>query len=122
MLFSFLCEKAAEKHYVQENFYASVMERENTSPTAVGNSVAIPHPMQLLSEETFLMFCTLEKAVDWGDKKVQVIILFSVKRNNNEDLQRLYDFLYDIMSSQTTIEKLTQTEVIEDFQEILLSF
>ncbi len=55
-------------------------------------------------------------------KKVQVIILFSVKRNNNEDLQRLYDFLYDIMSSQTTIEKLTQTEVIEDFQEILLSF
>lgn len=38
------------------------------------------------------MFCTLEKAVDWGDKKVQVIILFSVKRNNNEDLQRLYDF------------------------------
>ncbi len=31
-------------------------------------------------------------------------------------------FLYDIMSSQTTIEKLTQTEVIEDFQEILLSF
>ncbi|HCF55438.1 MAG TPA: PTS fructose transporter subunit IIA, partial [Bacillus sp. (in: Bacteria)] len=118
----FLCEKAAEKRYVPENFYASVMERENTSPTAVGNSVAIPHPMQLLSEETFLMFCTLEKAVDWGDKKVQVIILFSVKRNNNEDLQRLYDFLYDIMSSQTTIEKLTQTEVIEDFQEILLSF
>ncbi|MGQ0415622.1 hypothetical protein ACT4UL_08580, partial [Bacillus sp. HC-TM] len=49
-------------------------------------------------------------------------VLFSVKRNNNEDLQRLYDFLYDIMSSQTTIEKLTQTEVIEDFQEILLSF
>lgn len=68
------------------------MERENTSPTAVGNLVAIPHPMQLLSAETFLMFCTLEKAVDWGDKKVQVIILFSVKRNNNEDLQRLYDF------------------------------
>ena len=27
--------------------------KENTSPTAVGNSVAIPHPMQLLSEETF---------------------------------------------------------------------
>ena len=29
------------------------MERENTSPTAVGNSVAIPHPMQLLSEKLF---------------------------------------------------------------------
>ncbi len=43
----FLCEKAAEKRYVPENFYASVMERENTSPTAVGNSVAIPHPMHL---------------------------------------------------------------------------
>ena len=67
------------------------------------------------------MFCTLEKAVDWGDKKVQVIILFSVKRNNNEDLQKLYDFLYDIMSNQNTIEKLAQAEVVEDFQEILLS-
>lgn len=117
----FLCEKAAEKNYVPANFYDSVMEREHTSPTAVGNLVAIPHPMQLLSEETFLMFCTLDKAVDWGDKKVQVIILFSVKRNNNEDLQRLYDFLYDIMSSQSTIEKLTQADGIEEFQEILLS-
>jgi lichenan operon transcriptional antiterminator len=68
------------------------------------------------------MFCTLNKAVDWGDKKVQVIILFSVKRNNNEDLQKLYDFLYDIMSSQHTIEKLTQAGMIEEFQEILLSF
>ena len=67
------------------------------------------------------MFCTLNKAVDWGDKKVQVIILFSVKRNNNEDLQKLYDFLYDIMSNQNTIEKLAQAEVVEDFQEILLS-
>ncbi len=84
------------------------MERENTSPTAVGNLVAIPHPMQSYEEKTFLMFCTLDKAVDWGDKKVQVIILFSVKRNNNEDLQKLYDFLYDIMSNQNTIEKLAQ--------------
>ncbi len=67
------------------------------------------------------MFCTLDKAVEWGDKKVQVIILFSVKRNNNEDLQKLYDFLYDIMSNQNTIEKLAQAEVVEDFQEILLS-
>ncbi|TKI98291.1 PhoH family protein, partial [Bacillus wiedmannii] len=44
------------------------------------------------------------------------------KRNNNEDLQKLYDFLYDIMSSQHTIEKLTQAGMIEEFQEILLSF
>ena len=49
------------------------MERESTSPTAVGNLVAIPHPMQLLSEETFLMFCTLNKAVDWGDKKYKLL-------------------------------------------------
>ena len=75
-----------------QNTFMTLLWKENTSPTAVGNLVAIPHPMQLLSAETFLMFCTLEKAVDWGDKKVQVIILFSVKRNNNEDLQRLYDF------------------------------
>ncbi|MGW5954758.1 BglG family transcription antiterminator [Bacillus mycoides] len=117
----FLCEKAAEKNYVPANFYASVMERENTSPTAVGNLVAIPHPMQLLSDTTFLMFCTLDKAIDWGDKKVQVIILFSVKRTNNEDLQKLYDFLYDIMSNQTIIEKLHQAQAVDDFQEILLS-
>lgn len=45
-----------------------------------------------------------------------------MKRNNNEDLQRLYDFLYDIMSNQNTIEKLTQAELIEGFQEILLSY
>ncbi len=35
--------------------------------------------------------------------------------------KKLYDFLYDIMSNQNTIEKLAQAEVVEDFQEILLS-
>ena len=32
----FLCEKAAEKNYVPEHFYDSVMERENTSLQRLG--------------------------------------------------------------------------------------
>ena len=90
--YQFLCEKAAEKNLCTRKAFMTLLWKERIHPTAVGNLVAIPHPMQLLSEKTFLMFCTLDKAVDWGDKKVQVIILFSVKRNNNEDLQKLYDF------------------------------
>ena len=49
------------------------MERENTSPTAVGNLVAIPHPMQLLSAETFLMFCTLEKLLIGEIRKYKLL-------------------------------------------------
>lgn len=39
----------------------------------------------------------------------------------NEDLQKLYDFLYDIMSNPTIVEKLIQAEEIERFQEVLKS-
>ena len=36
-----------------QNTFMTLLWKENTSPTAVGNLVAIPHPMQLLSAETF---------------------------------------------------------------------
>ncbi len=52
-----------EKTHVR-NFYASVIERENTSPTAVWNSgLPIPHPMQLLSEEISDVLAQLEKGL-----------------------------------------------------------
>ena len=106
---------------MSQNTFMTLLWKERIHPYSGWEFSCDSTSMQLLSEKTFLMFCTLNKAVDWGDKKVQVIILFSVKRNNNEDLQKLYDFLYDIMSNQNTIEKLAQAEVVEDFQEILLS-
>ena len=38
---------------MSQNTFMTLLWKESTSPTAVGNLVAIPHPMQLLRENIF---------------------------------------------------------------------
>ena len=38
-----LCNKLVDKGYVTKKYFKTVMERENMTPTSIGNGVAIPH-------------------------------------------------------------------------------
>lgn len=42
-LLSMLCNKLVDKGYVTKKYFKTVMERENMTPTSIGNGVAIPH-------------------------------------------------------------------------------
>ncbi|QKG83242.1 transcription antiterminator [Kroppenstedtia pulmonis] len=115
-----LCDRAYQSGLVPEGFYDAVIEREEVSSTALGHSVAVPHPIRPLSDQTFISFCTLKKPIQWKDQQVQLIALLSVKHGNTQDLQMLYDLLYNMMNNAETVHQLVKAESVKNFVNILL--
>lgn len=111
----FLSNKVVEQGLADPEFEQAVLEREKFMETAFGNLVAIPHPIQNISTKTFLSFCTLPKPILWGTAPVQLVCLFSVKQNNKEDLQYLYDFLYEVLNDKDLVSKLVKIETVQAF-------
>jgi lichenan operon transcriptional antiterminator len=116
----FLSRQVVDQGLADDEFKKSVMERETFTPTAFGNLVAIPHPIKNISNQTFLAFCTLPKPITWGDSPVQFVCLFSIKQNNKEDLQYLYDFLYDVLNDKKIINQLIEARTKEEFLKKLI--
>ncbi|MDR4948072.1 BglG family transcription antiterminator [Neobacillus cucumis] len=116
----FLSSKTVEMGLVDSQFEQEVKKREDFSPTAFGNLVALPHPLKNVSTQTFLAFCTLKKPIIWGTVSVQFVCLFSIKKSNKEDLQDLYDYLYGLLNDREKVQNLIQAENTEEFLEKLM--
>lgn len=116
----FLYEKVKALGLVPEEFYESVLKREEASSTAFGNLVAVPHPIRPLSTKTFLAFCTLKKPVMWGNQQVQFICLLCVEKNNKQDLEKIYDLLYNIMNKASVVEEFVNITDISAFKQKVL--
>ncbi|MEI4771977.1 BglG family transcription antiterminator [Psychrobacillus sp. FJAT-51614] len=111
----FLSSRVVEQRLADSEFEQAVLEREKFMETSFGNLVALPHPIQNISTKTFLAFCTLPKPIIWGTTTVQLVCLFSVKQNNKEDLQYLYDFLYEVLNDTDLISELVKIETVQTF-------
>lgn len=105
----FLTDQAAEKGKAPENIYESVMERENIATTSFGNYVAIPHPIDLITDETFISIATLKDGVKWADKTVKLVILLCVAKDNNETFEDMYKILLDIIDSEEKVKQIVKS-------------
>jgi lichenan operon transcriptional antiterminator len=48
--------------------------------TNFGGSAAFPHPNRIMTLDTFVSVCVLKKPVQWGNGKVQLILLSSFEK------------------------------------------
>lgn len=116
----FICEELYKQGLIDDHFHHSVLERENISPTSFGNLVAIPHPVTPQTDSTFWAFCTLQKQIDWGGKRVQFICLLSVEKNGNGDLQRMYDMLGHIVYDGAKVQRLLKCKTYKEFIDVFM--
>ncbi|SDM46924.1 BglG family transcription antiterminator [Sediminibacillus halophilus] len=115
----FLADTLTEKKLVDETFLAAVEEREAVAPTAFGNLVAVPHPITPQSNQTFLAFCTLKRAIDWSGKRVQFVCLLSVEKESTADLQSMYDLLGRVIDDPAIVQRLLKARDYEAFIDVL---
>lgn len=104
----YLCRFLMEKKGLPEAFYESVREREKLAVTVFGNQVAMPHPLQAMSEGTFVCVGVLDEPVDWNGQPVQVIFLVSVANKNqaSNELQSFYQMTAEFLLSPRHIQDL----------------
>ncbi|GGP11301.1 BglG family transcription antiterminator [Oceanobacillus neutriphilus] len=109
-ILAFMVNEIESDHWKRIQFLESINEREKIAPTAFGNLVAIPHPLTPQSTQTFISIATLKEPIPWTtEKRVQFVVLLSVKKNSIEDLQPLYEMISKLIERPESLQKLIQT-------------
>ena len=78
----------------KEIYIKELMKRENIASTALENNVAIPHPLNPITEENFLGVYISSTGIYWDDKRVNIVILLNLNDNiEKSTLENFYRYL-----------------------------
>ncbi len=117
----FMCNELYKQGIVPENYLNLVLERESVAATCFGNLVAIPHPIKLVTEETFWTVCTLKYPILWDDNQmVQFICLLNIQKDKKEDLNSMYTKLISVVEDKTVVQKLINSNSVDEIINILI--
>ena len=81
-------------------------KRDALAATSFGGLVAMPHPWKAVSKDTFVCLAILDKPVQWGEAKVQVVFLVSIADDATAKLQKFYQVVAQLMVDEACICKL----------------
>jgi lichenan operon transcriptional antiterminator len=103
------------KGYVDDSFQGSVLEREEISPTSIGNLVAIPHPLKPNALGSCIAIGILKKPVKWGEHTAQLILLLALNEKDKEEFSHLFNHLWRLVQNKKLVDELCTKENFEDF-------
>lgn len=116
-----LCHRLYQNGYVDNNeeFYASVLEREALYSTIMDCAVAIPHPMESVSKTSVVAIGALKTPIRYQGRKIKLIILFAVNTKERDILAALYGKVEELLDSPTCIDEAAKSTTFEQFMEVL---
>lgn len=115
----FLCNEIAEWRVLPDNFYESILLRESYGATDFGETVAMPHPYGLVTEESFVSVCVLEEPVYWNSHPVQVIILISLSDEKEGNWDSFFELLSEFIMNKKKVRELIAEPSYRKFIELL---
>lgn len=116
-----MCSKLLNFDYVDENFEKQVIERDYISSTAF-DSFAIPHALKMNAKKTGMNVIILENPLDWGEKKVNLIMMLCFNRNERYIFNELFEPLTMILTNKENLKEVLKANSYEEFIDILSSF
>ena len=119
-ILDFMLSEIEKQREVPEEFRHLIWERENFSGTDFMESVAIPHPMTLVSKETFGSVLIPKKPIFWERKKVSLVLLLSISPSDSSKYAKLFDWLASVFSSKEDVNKIVKSKTHAEFLEYLL--
>lgn len=120
-ILKYLCDIIGKQERVDQDFYDMVLERESFVQMDYGNAIALPHPNRIASEESFAYAAVLERPVIWNGAEVQVIILISIgkKEEDDKDRQKFYEATARFALNEEAVRTLIQNPDYETLMELL---
>ncbi|MBR1893001.1 MAG: transcription antiterminator [Lachnospiraceae bacterium] len=119
-LLKFMCSDIESKRNVKGCLLDEVMMRESLAPTAFGNNVAMPHPNEPVTDESFVSVAVLHNPIKWSDEQeVSVVFLVAVKTTPDSNIQKFYDATAQVMLSEKDINELIKKKNYETLIELV---
>lgn len=115
----FMCDKLIDKGTITDKYYDSVINRENMSNTSFSQGFAIPHS---IDTEEILKSCIsvaiLNNPIYWGNYKVQIVFLLTIKNINSPALKLFFNWIDFIASDVGKFSKYIMCTSFEEFIDI----
>ena len=111
-----------ESGYATEEYIQSMLERNASSPVAIGNYVAIPHgseQSQKFIKRTGLVMMTYPDGVQWGDRLVRLVIGIAAK--GDEHLEVL-DRIVEMAGTEADVDALVDHAAVDGLYKKLNGF
>lgn len=98
----------------------SVMQREAVRSTLFAKAIAVPHPVQSLSSDTFVAVGVSDNPIIWDDDnhEVHLVLMIHVGKNNQRAFQ-LWNYLSMIFADEEFVKKLLENPTYDFFVELL---
>ena len=108
----FLCGSVEQAGLVPAGFLDLVQQREDVVPTTFGNNVAMPHPMQPVSDKTSVAVGLLDRPLVWDEAgtTVQAVFLISFSREGGRELDAFFSGLADLFMDERAIKALVRDQ------------
>lgn len=99
---------------------SSIHLREELGSSYFGNRIALPHPINPLTSETFVAVSLLKEKIFWDNDKnmVQVVMLVAIEKNNTKAFQ-LWNYLSKIIQEEDYVKEIIQKPTFDNFIRVL---
>ncbi|MSS58458.1 BglG family transcription antiterminator [Erysipelotrichaceae bacterium Oil+RF-744-GAM-WT-6] len=101
-----LCTMLAKKRNVGSILFNEVLAREEVAGTDYAYRSAVPHPIHLVSNKTYVCVGILDNPIEWTIQKVNLIILVSVGKDDKEGIQEFYRSVSSFLMDHSMVDEL----------------
>lgn len=110
-----MCQSLYKDGIVDENFEASVLERESYAATSFEAGIATPHPLLFSNEKSQISIATLKEPVLWGNYHVKLVILLLIGKDDQDTIETFFNWLSRIISNEKQLEQLINAKSRDRF-------
>ena len=118
----FAGEQLVKGGYVQPEYVEAMLEREKLPPTYLGESIAVPHGTVEAKDrvlKTGVVFCQYPQGVRFGEEEDDIArLVIGIAARNNEHIQVITS-LTNALDDETVIERLANTNSVEEVLALL---
>lgn len=120
----FLIDRAMQARRTAVNFRELVLAREKCMATAFGNNIAMPHPIEVASEDAFVCVGLLDEPISWGaeGEKAQAIFLMGFSFDEDGDARSFLDGFTGMLMDAEAIGRIVAEQTWDVFEEELGHF
>lgn len=103
----------------KNSYYNEIIKRENLANTGLENKVAIPHPLNPVTNDNFIGIYVSTNSINWIDRNVNIVILLNLNDNiERSTVENFFKYLSNFLNDDKKILNATKTESLKEFQEI----
>ena len=97
------------------NYSENVLKRESFASTVYLNGIAIPHSIEMNANKDLISVKIFKKPVSFQGKKVSIIFMISLRKENLVSHEGITNDLFEIMNDLETVQALVKSGSFKEF-------